>query len=145
MPYLERISLSQEKMNIHFYSLAIPSKQCPFMTLWSSEENCRKSEQGIQWLDGLSISISTSLPFLKCPSWGKTGLRAMLWVSWEQPIILPQGLNIAHSHKASFPISEVGCLSQDEFLLLLMGAVGLPSVCTWTTFLSSPGFSKEYV
>lgn len=90
MTYLERISLSQEWVNIHLYSPAVLSKQCPFMTLWSSEEKCRKPEQHIPWLDWLSSSISTLLPFCKCSSWGKTGLSAVLWVSWEQPIILTQ-------------------------------------------------------
>lgn len=115
MPWLGSISLPQEKMNsfIDIFLPFSPNKN-HLITLWSCEKNCRKSKQLIQWLDWLSSLVSTLLPFKKCLPWGERGLGAVVWISWEPPTILIRGFP-PHPPEAAFPISEVACLSQDDF------------------------------
>lgn len=117
-----------------------------FNDLWSNEENRRQSEQLIQWLDGLPSSISTLLPFKKmshmgldrtqCHFVGLLGAHLSFW--W--------GTFILHiSLRVCFLSQRLPAWVKMNSLLLLIGAVSLPSVYTGTTFLSSPGFSTEYI
>lgn len=141
--YSERISLSQEMMNVHLCFLQFFPRS--FNDFRCSEKNCRKSEQLIPGLDWLPNSISTLLPFLKCSSWGEDRTQYHFVGLLGAAHHFASRTFIPHIISRSLLPQRLPAWLKMISLLLWMRAVGLSSVCTWTTFLSSPDFSKEYV
>lgn len=136
MPWLGSISLTQEKMNsfIDIFLPFSPNKN-HLTTLWSCEKNCRKSKQLIQWLDWLSSLVSILLPFKNnvspagredsVPLCGSPGSHLSFW----------SGASLPHPPEAAFPISEVACLSQDDFF------AAVDENCRFTTCVHLDHFS----
>lgn len=120
MPCLERISLPQE-INIHLYFLAVLSKQYHLMALWSSEENCRKSEQLVQWHDCLPSSIPTLLPFKKMSLLGKDRTRCHFVGLLEAAYHSNSGTLVPHVPQG-FTSYLRGCLLESRWFL---------SCCWW--------------
>ena len=102
-----------------------------FIIQWGKLKRIRTT---LQWLDWVPSSISTLLSFKRCPSWERTGFCGILWASWELPCTLTPEI-FPHPLSLHFPSQRLPACVKLISLLLLMEAMGLPSVCAWTTHL----------
>lgn len=127
----ETISVPQE-INVHFSCSSFSTITFNgFIIQWGKLKRIRTT---LQWPDWVPSSISTLLSFKTCLSWERTGFHGTLWASWELPSILTLEI-FPHPLSLHFPSRRLPARVKLISLLLLMEAMGLPSVCAWTTHL----------